>query len=125
MTGRRVVDRVVLSVVRELQQTPHGRQSSDDSGLRNAWDEICIQVQGQWSVLWNVYEERAVDLLWVRFEKLRSSDRAVLIETVAVERCLDREEVTDAEVISYLLSCLISRASDWTNSGIRGHMSNQ
>ncbi len=30
-------------------------QSGDDSGLRNVWDEVCVQVQGQESVMWDVY----------------------------------------------------------------------
>ena len=32
-------------------------RNCDDSGLRNSWEEICIQVQGERSLLWDMYDD--------------------------------------------------------------------
>jgi len=42
--------RIVRRVIQFLQQMTEGRLSGDDSGLRNVWDEVCVQVRGQESV---------------------------------------------------------------------------
>ena len=52
-------DRAVRSTIRTLQRRTDGLQSGEDSGLRNAWDEICVQVQVEYSVSWGAYEKTA------------------------------------------------------------------
>lgn len=36
---------------------------SGNSGLRNAWEEVCAQVQGQESTDWNMYDDTLNDLI--------------------------------------------------------------
>jgi hypothetical protein len=39
-----------------LRELVDGLQSGVDSGLTNTWEEICVQVQGEQSVLWDAYD---------------------------------------------------------------------
>lgn len=47
--------RLSRKVIRGLQKMTEGMQSGDDSVLANVWDEVCVQVQGQEFVMWDVY----------------------------------------------------------------------
>src|SRR5439155_16348828 len=49
--------RLARSVIRQLQSMTDCMQSGDDSPLANVWDEVCVQVQGQESVIWETYVE--------------------------------------------------------------------
>ena len=48
--------RIAYSVRRELQSWDKtSMQSGDDSGLKNLWDEICVQAKGEQSIFWEMY----------------------------------------------------------------------
>ena len=51
-----VAARVAARTVRHLSAMPAGL-SGDDSGLRTAWEEFCVQVQGEESFFWETYQE--------------------------------------------------------------------
>ncbi len=44
-----------MKVIRDLRKITEGMQSGDDSPLKNVWDEICVQMQTEESVMWEVY----------------------------------------------------------------------
>lgn len=46
--------RITRKVIRNLQSNTT-TLSGDDSGLKNAWDEICVQVQDEYSIYWEDY----------------------------------------------------------------------
>lgn len=52
---------VVSDVVRSLEGMD--ATLSGDSGLKNAWEEVCAQVQREESVDWSIYEDTIEDLL--------------------------------------------------------------
>jgi hypothetical protein len=52
--------------------------SGDDSGLRNAWEEICAQVQGEESFFWATYQQFMRDIVLAELEKLPSRDLAAI-----------------------------------------------
>jgi hypothetical protein len=58
-------NRIARRVVRALQGITQGMQSGDDSRLANLWDEVCVQVQGQESIMWDYY----VEMMWEMIEK--------------------------------------------------------
>ena len=49
--AEQVCQRITRRVIRSLRELVDGLQSGDDSGLTNAWEEICVQVQGEQSVI--------------------------------------------------------------------------
>lgn len=52
-----VIDRVVL----DLRFDSRSRMSGD-SGLRNVWEEVCVQMQGEKSFYWSLYEQHIYSL---------------------------------------------------------------
>ncbi|MBI2320562.1 MAG: hypothetical protein HYU88_00290 [Chloroflexi bacterium] len=54
--AERASKRIARRTVVALQRMKDGLQSGEDSGLRNLWDEICVQMQGQQSVFWDLYD---------------------------------------------------------------------
>lgn len=52
-----VCDKVAASTIKDLQRMKDELQSGDDSGLTNIWQEICVQLQAEFSVYWNLYDE--------------------------------------------------------------------
>src|SRR5438445_2183848 len=51
----RACNRISRGVVGTLQKMTEGMQSGNDSGLKNIWDEVCVQVQGQESSMLEAY----------------------------------------------------------------------
>lgn len=50
--------RIAYGARRELQSWDDASmQSGDNSGLKNLWDEICVQVQREESIFWDMYIE--------------------------------------------------------------------
>ncbi|WP_447858099.1 hypothetical protein [Pseudomonas aeruginosa] len=64
----RLSGQVVSDVVRSLE----GMEAtlSGDSDLKNAWEEVCAQVQGEESVDWSIYEDAMEELLYSVVERL-------------------------------------------------------
>jgi hypothetical protein len=48
---------ICQKTIRFLQKLTEGMQSGDDSPLENLWDEVCVQVQFQESMLWDFYTD--------------------------------------------------------------------
>jgi len=55
-----ITNGIIKKVIREFQNMKGDAftLSGDDSGLENIWDEICVQVQAEEFVTWNVYENQ-------------------------------------------------------------------
>jgi len=50
-------------------------QSGADSGLRDAWDEICVQVQDEESALWEAYLDTIRAFLTRHCERMSTRDQ--------------------------------------------------
>lgn len=135
--ARQAVEKVVPRAIRRLQQFRGDELLSGDSGLRDVWDEICVQVQYQFSPHWPAHQfliERVVlDLL----EGLpRTSLHALWLETDAGQDWADEVEELGAsatptseqpgpqltfdqdDVVVYLRDRVIDAAADWSNGRI-------
>lgn len=68
--------------------------SGDDTPLKNVWEEVCVQVQGDESFYWDVYKETAVTDLAARIESLRQHQQVALwLQTdQGFEWTLDQED---------------------------------
>lgn len=69
--------RVARKVIRNLQRMHH-KLSGEDTEVRTTWDEICVQVQYEYSYYWDVYDETVRSLLAVYVEKLAEYEREAL-----------------------------------------------
>ena len=62
-------------VIRDLRKMTEGMQSGDDSCLKTIWDEVCVQMKDEQSVMWDAYEETILALIEREVCKL---DKAVI-----------------------------------------------
>ena len=117
--------RVSRKVIRSLQRMTEGLQSGDDSGLVNLWNEICVQVQGEQSVMWDAYLHTVGGFI---FDQLSRVDvtlkRAIWLQT---REGMDWEAspgdrispYSDDVIVEYVLhDYVLSAAADWSNARI-------
>jgi hypothetical protein len=129
--AEQVCQRVTRRVIRYLQELVDGLQSGDDSGLTNAWEEICVQVQGEQSVLWDAYDVTVRQIVSMEVTRLPEYERdAVWLQTPEGEQW-DAEEkderekspVTGDNIIDYLTNDYVySAAANWSNLRIRKYL---
>ncbi len=120
--------RVARKVIHFLQKTSEGMQSGDDSPLKNLWDEVCVQVQGQESVLREVYVEVIEQSIAVEVQKLpETTKQAIWLQTNnGSDWACDQEEdrgyapYDEQDIIDHILTqYVLSQAADYSNSRIR------
>jgi hypothetical protein len=110
--------------------------SGDDSMLRNTWEEVCVQVQGEESFYWDTYLNVIDDLLTGFVRELSQQDLLALWSmTEAGGFWLDDVEsgevdgneppVAIEEIIDYLKTDLVSKAADFENSSTRRYLAHQ
>jgi hypothetical protein len=56
-------------VVGTLRKITDGMQSGDNSGLKNIWDEICVQMQDEQSTMWDAYEDTICHIIEFELDK--------------------------------------------------------
>jgi hypothetical protein len=52
--------------------------SGEDSGLANIWEEICVQVRGEQSLVWDVYDFTVRALIASSVQELPDSEREAI-----------------------------------------------
>ncbi|MCP4478776.1 MAG: hypothetical protein GY818_11860, partial [Planctomycetaceae bacterium] len=67
--GKDVIERLVNKTIRDLEEIT--TSLSGDSGLTNAWDEICVQCQGEESYYWEIYQMEIDRLASINVSKLK------------------------------------------------------
>jgi hypothetical protein len=60
-------------------------QSGEDSGLRNVWEEICVQVQGEFSYFWGIHDKLIQDTIKIIYDAQDESFKS-LVETVVAQK---------------------------------------
>lgn len=126
--------RVSQKVVFTLQRLTSGGASGDDSPLKNLWDEVCVQVQFQDSVMWDAYVdvmERVID------GEIQKSDaatqQAIWLQTSnGFDWAYDQEGDVESvpcdrqDIINHILNeYVLSQAADYSNRRIRKYLDRQ
>lgn len=73
-TAAKAIASRVAASLQEITETLSG----DDSGLTNAWEEVCVQVQGEESVDWETFREIMSDFVMEELAALPRRDRVAL-----------------------------------------------
>jgi hypothetical protein len=129
--AEQVCQRVTRRAIRALQKLENGLQSGDDSGLTNAWEEICVQVQGLESDLWDAFDLTVRQVVLVEVNQLKPHERAaVWLQTPAGENWDSEDEdsregspVAEDDIVEYLTNEFVySAADDWSNRRIRKYL---
>jgi len=74
--------------------------SEDDRGLENAWEEICVQVQGEQSFFWDAYTAAMQDAVQGALYKLSERDQVALWLQTDEGRDWHSEQERDEERLS-------------------------
>lgn len=126
-----VCRRLTRRMIATLQKLNNGLLSGEDSGLKNAWDEICAQLQFEQAFSWDVYDETVKGLVASDVEKLLPHEReAIWLQTTAAGDwdCEDESRrqpypVSNEEVVDYVVNEYIySEAGNWSNQRIRSYL---
>lgn len=112
----------------------------DDSGLKNAWDEICVDLQGEWTVFHSVFlsfiEQYTSDIL---FNALTELEKTILwTQTREFEDWLKEIEENSNETVQYSIDffntryddavkelisdAILTEAMDYTNSRVEKYL---
>jgi hypothetical protein len=119
--------RISRKVVLALQKMTDGMQSGDDSGLKNIWDEICVQVQSEQSIMWNLYEDLISDIIAWEVEKLGDVHKqAIWLQTSeGIYWDDDKKPIpyVDQDITDYIFrSYVLNAAADWKNRRIEAYL---
>lgn len=122
-------NRLSRKVIRSLTRMTNGMQSGDDPPLKNVWDEICVQVQGQESVMWDVYSDTIQSRLLEEVTKLDTATKqAIWLQTdESIDWSVDNEdqEVPSVceDIAQYIFDgFVLSAAGNWTNKRIEKYL---
>lgn len=133
-------DSLVKKCIRNLQKCKKDSNmchSGDDSPLENLWDEICVQVQSEHSVYWELDTDYAageihrlletqcspedLKILWLQtkgFDAWYSRWCAEEVIQEAFHADGTPEEYNREDVMDWLLEVLLSAAGNYTNKRI-------
>ena len=111
--------RIVYVARRELQSWDKtSMQSGDNSGLKNLWDEICVQVQGEQSVFWEMYIELIDSCIERQADKLKPHELMAIwwqkedleydVDTLSITKTSEDDEPWDLEDNSYLMEEIVT-----------------
>lgn len=112
-----------------LQKMDSAEMLSGDSGLKNVWEEVCVQVQGEQSFFWDTYVETIESLLAGFVDLLNSAARMALWAATdqgwdyIADHHADDQEVAQAPVdmdaiVDMLKNKLLAAAADFSNQRV-------
>ncbi|WP_395666376.1 hypothetical protein [Methylocella sp.] len=130
----RVERLIVIQTKRHLRQLGRASMlSGDDTPLRNVWDEICAQTQGEESTLWGAYEDLIDRVLLARLGELeRAAVLALWLQTeTGFDWLFDHHEDGDAleqtpvdldAVVDHIRPSLLREAADEDNERVTQYL---
>ena len=129
--AKEIAIRIAKKTILALQKIEN-TLSGDDSGLKNTWDEICVQIQYEESLFWSAYDETVQSFVFAYIEELKSHEKLVIwLQTEqGSDWPYDYEEQNDnyppvlvEDVAQYITQEYIySKAGSWSNNRIRNYL---
>ena len=122
--GRRVARRTRVA----LQKLTDCTLSGDDSELKDVWDEVCVQIQGDKSIFWDLYDQTVRTYVASFVDQLKDYEMLALwLQTDQGWDWLYEEEdkrevhppLADDKITDYVLhEYVYGEAGWWTNERI-------
>jgi hypothetical protein len=112
-----LLSRNVISELQKLKEN-HFLLSGDDSGLTNVWEEICVQVQFEYSHSWDAYEDTILKFVSDEFGKQPIVIQNILNYVASINDS-ESEVVPDSnDTIKEIYETILTIAADFTNQRI-------
>lgn len=118
---RQISNNVILEL--KKMRDPMYLLSGEDSGLKNVWEEVCAQVQGEKSYFWESYEETIDNCVLLELKNLPDEIRGVL-DYIARENFVDILDDEPQSVIADIVNQILQEAEEHTNERIRRYVEN-
>ena len=122
----RITERSVNRCLRRLQALRDGLQLGEDTGLISIWDEVCVQVQTERTIVWWAYESTIRSIVMGELEDLEAYElKAVWLETPPGENWAADEGVSERPVYclddieDHIYGALLAKAANFSNARIR------
>jgi len=122
-------DQITIKIVRNsIKQFQKWRITlSGDSRLVTTWDEICVQIQDEYSFHWDDYDDAVENHLAEQIKKLNEFELFALWLQSDEGMNYDEDEdespdIFDHDIIKYLKVKIYWEAGNWSNKGIRGYL---
>ena len=139
------VGKVSRKVIRELQKCKRNSnmmQTATDSGLDNLWDEVCVQVQREYSAVWDVYEDfilssiikalkencstSEIQMIWLQTEAFDTWSDCEFESEDELDACFDKNnfpnEYNIDDVAAHILKEVLNLATDYHNRRIEKYL---
>jgi hypothetical protein len=126
-----LTDRQARKAIRSLQSLGDDHlQAGVGSGLTSVWDEVCVQVQGEESLLWSAYVATLRELIARDAKKLTAPElQALWLQTESGESWwVDLDDTWDGvpydvdDVVAHILQRVLEMAADWSNQRIAAYL---
>lgn len=126
-SSARLGARRTIAALQKMNQTLSG----DDSELKTAWDDICVQVQYEESFFWDAYDEMVRSLVRAYVEQLPRHEQEALWLQTDEGRDWDCEEIEHREpypvcvddIVNYIArKHVYAKADQWSNPRIRAFL---
>lgn len=122
--------RISRKIMRRLMQMDGEMQSGDDSSLKNLWDEICVQVQGEQSIFWSEYLDTVQPLLLLELKKVNVDiKQSIWLQTdEGFDWYLENENAdiapfSDEDISTYIMQeFVLSIAANYNNKRIEKYL---
>lgn len=126
-----LADRACLKIARKVVRTLQRMTdvlSGEDSPIENVWDEICVQVQGEYSFYWEVYVDVVDQIVASQIDNLTTDVRlAIWLQTDegvswTIESNEDESQEPkpfEGDIVTYISDYVMHMASTWSNERIR------
>lgn len=122
-------ERLIKDAIQSLEEMDSQEMLSGDSGLKNVWEEVCVQVQDEQSFFWETYVETMEGLLAGFVELLDANARLALWTlTESGREYIDDHQADDGaaldipvdavEIVAMLMDGLLSAAANHESPSI-------
>lgn len=120
-----LVDKIAKKCIRGLQKLDI--TLSGDPRLKTTWDEICVQLQGEYSFYWDDYEDAVFNFAKAEVDKLELFEQMAIWFQTEESWEYDQEEdekpnFNQDDVYRYIKSEIFKRGGNWSNKGIRNYL---
>ncbi len=124
--AEKIRDKIICKCIRDLQKCKV-TLSGEESGLTNTWEEICVQIQGEYSISWETYEDTIELFIQPYIEKLNEFEKFALWlqtnEGLGYDEDQDNEpDVVDWAISNYIMSQIFRVAGNWNNKRIKSYL---
>lgn len=124
--AQKLITKIVQRSIKQFQKWKI-TLSGEDSGLINTWDEICVQIQDEYSFHWDDYEDAIENQLKFEIKKLNHFEQfAIWLQSENGYFYEDSEDEfpqdIEHDLLNFFKSEIFEKAGGWSNHRIRKYL---